>query len=181
MCVYGRLLASRERSWCPSSSHRGSNIFFSLTGVCGGPRNSSAHIATFTSVLFHSLHPHFTIQSDPPPPPPPSHFLSFVSFSSNISPSFLHWHLESRLKKNEINKKPGKWPQMKKSALEKRIWASDIIEVLVLRYRNMLKRHHGQWVRVLGGNTAVWWRLCECRTDGSRQQRLFMNEWICVT
>lgn len=44
----------------------------------------------------------------------------------------------------------------KKSAPEKQIRASDVIEVL--RYRNMLKRHHGQKAGdffIFGENTAV--------------------------
>lgn len=37
-----------------------SDIFFSLTGVCGGPTNSSAHIATLTSCFSSPLY-NFTL------------------------------------------------------------------------------------------------------------------------
>lgn len=103
VCVYGRPLVSGAGA--PSSSLHRSDIFFSLTGVCGGPRNSSAHIATLTSL--DSLHPHFTIQFEPPlrppppPPPPPSTFFH-SSVSSASPPSFPLFS--------------SKKPQMKKSA-----------------------------------------------------------------
>lgn len=45
----------------------------------------------------------------------------------------------------------------KKSAPEKQIRASDVIEVL--RYRNMLKRHHGQKA---GGFIFYFWREHGC-------------------
>lgn len=57
-----------------SSSRRWSDIFFSLTGVCGGFRNSSARIATPT----HST-PHFTITT--PLATFPSFLLHLPSFS----------------------------------------------------------------------------------------------------
>ena len=65
----------------PSSFFLHSDIFFSLTGVCGGPRNSSAHIATLTQT--HSTP---SLLSSLNAPPSPSFFNSPLSL-------FLFLHL----------------------------------------------------------------------------------------
>ena len=113
----------------PSSFFLHSDIFFSLTGVCGGPRNSSAHIATLTQT--HSTP---SLLSSLNAPPSPSFFNSPLSLFlflhlSLFSPIFVFLNPSLTKKKK---KKQGKWPQMKMSAPEKRIRASDIIEVFRL-------------------------------------------------
>lgn len=113
----------------PSSFFLHSDIFFSLTGVCGGPRNSSAHIATLTQT--HSTPSLLSSLNAPPPPVSLIHHCLF--FFSSIFPSFLpslSFWIQALQKKKK--KKQGKWPQMKMSAPEKRIRASDIIEVFRL-------------------------------------------------
>lgn len=84
----------------PSSSLHCSDIFFPLTGVCQGPRNSSAHIATLTSFLFTHTTP--TFLSSLTSTSPPLQLLSFivVSFpSTSFSPPSLPFECEPFLKK----------------------------------------------------------------------------------
>lgn len=68
----------------------------------------------------------------------------------------------------------------KKSAPEKQIRASDVIEVL--RYRNMLKRHHGQKAGdflffIFGENTAVM-KSVKMLAD-QEPPAAFVYEWMC--
>lgn len=179
-------LCAESLADAPSSSLGCSDIFFSLTGVSEGPRNSSAHIAAPTSFLVSSLHPPLLSSQNS------LHFFFFIP--PHIS-RFLNLSLKQKTKKKwreetAVDKKKRK--KKKESAPVRQSWANDIIEVFVLRYRNMLKRHHGQrrerfWrgrgCENVGGTGAasgvrLWMNVCDGSQRGSHYITLLGKCWM---